>query len=103
MAQHVAPPALDESGAIAGNDKFDPFTKHEDALLGGCFDDGISSINNRYQDRARRDTEDVSRVLLPVWGHPKKSCCEWGISSDLLVQVIVVISASVSVGCGYLA
>ena len=41
VAQHVATSALDEPRAVACNDEFDWFTKHEDALLRGGLDDGV--------------------------------------------------------------
>ena len=46
--------------------------------------------------------EDVSGVLLPVWRHPKKSRCEWGVMSDLPVQIVVVVPASIRIRCRYL-
>ena len=71
VTQHVAASALDETWAVACDDEFGLFTEHVDALLCGSFYDGVSGVNYRYQNGAKRDTKDVCGILLPVRRHPK--------------------------------
>lgn len=81
----MAPPALDEAGAIAGNYKFSALAKHEYSLLCGVLDDRIGGVHNWNQDGAGGAAEDVGRVLLPVWRHSEKSRGEGGIATNFFV------------------
>ena len=97
MSQHVAASALDETWAVACDDEFGLFTEHVDALLCGSFYDGVSGVNYRYQNGAKRDAKDVCGILLPMRRHPKQGGCEWGVAADLFVQIVVVVSMAVGV------
>ena len=93
----MAASALDETWAVTCDNEFGLFTEHEDALLCGGFYDGVGGVYYRYQNGAKGDAEDIRGVLLPMRRHPKQGSCKWGVAADFFVQIIIVVSAAVSV------